>query len=217
MLRNSSLHIIIYICACVCLFSTYGCNSKQESAIEKSIKEEYSLPDTKTILSSLKQNADLVTTEVTIRKICIYDTSKEEKFVLTDINTWKYGDRMCIVPVEVKIKYGYDLRDLSIDKIKLTDDSTAVIIELPKAKIVDAGYNIMIDEESMVSISTGLRDIIGHEMEEKIRQKGYESVMKEDIEKLVGNDIEMNAKSVFESIMRSLGYKDVAVYVKTDK
>lgn len=175
------------------------------------------MPDTKTILSSLKQNADLVTTEVTIRKICIYDTSKEEKFVLTDINTWKYGDRMCIVPVEVKIKYGYDLRDLSIDKIKLTDDSTAVIIELPKAKIVDAGYNIMIDEESMVSISTGLRDIIGHEMEEKIRQKGYESVMKEDIEQLVGNDIEMNAKSVFESIVRSLGYKDVAVYVKTDK
>lgn len=173
--------------------------------------------NTNEILSMLKQNADLVTTEVSIRKIGIYDSSKHEKFSWTKLSSWKVGDRKCIVPVEVTIKYGYDLRDLTTDNIKLTDDSTAVIIELPKAKIIDAGYNLMIDEGSVVSLSTGLRDKIGHEVEEAIRKKGYEAVMKEDVMSMVANDVEQNAKTVFESIVRNAGIKDVEVVVITKK
>lgn len=173
--------------------------------------------NTNEILSMLKQNADLVTTEVSIRKIGIYDSSKHEKFSWTKFSSWKVGDRKCIVPVEVTIKYGYDLRDLTTDNIKLTDDSTAIIIELPKAKIIDAGYNLMIDEGSVVSLSTGLRDKIGHEVEEAIRKKGYEAVMKEDVMSMVANDVEQNAKTVFESIVRNAGIKDVEVVVITKK
>lgn len=215
--KSRFLHIIIYIGLIGCIASFFSCGSKEgENSVEK-MENEYVLPDSRAILSSIKQNADLVTTEVTVRKICIYDSSKHEKYIFTDLHTWKYGKRMCIVPIEVKIKYGYDLREMSADNIKLTDDSTAVIIQLPKAKIVDAGYNLKVEEESVVSISTGLRDEIGHEVEEEIRRKGYETVMKEDISKLVGNDVETNAKSVFESIVKSLGYKDVAVVVISNK
>ena len=58
------------------------------------------------ILSRIKQKADLVTTEVKVRKLAIYDSSKHEKFELKDPRTWKYGERKCIVPVDVTIKYG---------------------------------------------------------------------------------------------------------------
>lgn len=132
------------------------------------------------------------------------------------MSTWKYGDRKCIVPVEVHIKYGYDLRELEIDDIKLTDDSTAVIVKLPKAKIIDAGYNAEIEEGSVVSISTGLRSSIGHELEEEIRRKGYESIMKEDLTKIVGNDIERNARTLLEAMLKGMGF-ETATIITTSK
>lgn len=216
MTQKIHLHIILYIGMIFAAIIPCACsdNVKADSDIMES---EYKLPDTRTILSTIKKQADLVTTEVNVRKICIYNSNKQEKFIWVDPRTWKYGDRMCIVPIDVKIKYGYDLREMTVDNIKLSDDSTAVLIELPKAKIVDAGYNLNVEQESVVSISTGMRDKIGHELEEEIRRKGYEEVMKEDIEKLIGNDVEANAKSVFESILRGMGYKDVAIMVISKK
>ena len=116
-----------------------------------------------------------------------------------------------MIPVEVTIKYGYDLRDLNIEDIKIADDSTAVAVFLPKPKIIDAGYNAKIDEGSITIISTGLRSKIGHEMQEEIRRKGYESVLKEDISSIVGSEVENNAKTLFESIIRSLGWENVQI------
>lgn len=200
------------------VFCLANCGKKEAAeGVALEVEAAKDALNTNEILSMLKQNADLVTTEVSIRKIGIYDSSKHEKFSWTKLSSWKVGDRKCIVPVEVTIKYGYDLRDLTTDNIKLTDDSTAVIIELPKAKIIDAGYNLMIDEGSVVSLSTGLRDKIGHEVEEAIRKKGYEAVMKEDVMSMVANDVEQNAKTVFESIVRNAGIKDVEVVVITKK
>ena len=48
------------------------------------------------ILSSIKKKADLVTTEVSIRRLAIYDSSKYEKVDLVDPRTWKYGDDSCL-------------------------------------------------------------------------------------------------------------------------
>lgn len=216
-MRKLDLHIIIYIGAVIFAMAMAGCGKGDEKKAEGTdLEEQYKLPDTQTILSNLKQSADLVTTEVTIRKVCIYDNdSKKIKFNPRDTNTWKYGKRICIVPIQVTIKYGYDLREMSVDNIKLTDDSTAVVIELPEPKVVDSGYNIEINEDSVVCISTGFRDRVSHETIEIIRKKGFEDVKKEDISKLVGKDVEKNAKSVFESIVKRLGYKDVAIVIIT--
>ena len=165
------------------------------------------------ILSNIKQKADLVTTEVKVRKLAIYDSSAHETFVLKDPRTWKYGERKCIVPVEVTIKYGYDLRDLTIEDVKLTDDSTAVVILLPKPKVIDSGYEAKVEEGSVVRMSSGLRDRISHEEVDKLMVQAYQSVMKEDFLAMVGKDIEHNAKVVFESIVRSLGMKNMSVVV----
>lgn len=166
------------------------------------------------ILSNIKQKADLVTTEVRVRKLAIYDSSKHEKFELTDPTTWKYGERKCIVPVDVTIKYGYDLRDLTTDDVKLTDDSTAVVILLPEPKVIDAGYEAKVDEKGMVKMSSGLRDRISHEEVDRLMEKTYEAVMKEDFSEMVGKEIEQNAKVVFTSIVKGMGMKNVDVIVQ---
>ncbi|MCR5314096.1 MAG: DUF4230 domain-containing protein [Bacteroidaceae bacterium] len=204
----------------VMLSIPYGCSCSREkttNVVYDSIESEHVLPGTSEILSQLRQSADLATTEVTIRKIAIYDSNKNERFSWTSPSTWKYGERKCIIPVEVKIKYGYDLRELQLDDIKLTDDSTAVIVYLPKPKIIDAGYNAEIDRASVTSISTGLRDKIGHQLEEEIRRKGYEAVLKEDLSGIIGKDIEQNAKTLFESIIKSLGWDNVQIYTTSKK
>lgn len=202
------LTLLAIVSSCIC------CSNKQSQSndvVNDSIEAPFRTDGRYQILSQLKQCSDIATTEVTIRKIAIYDTSKSEPFSWKNPNTWKYGDKKCIIPVEVKIKYGYDLRELSIDKIKILDDSTAVAVFLPKPKIIDAGYNAKIEEGSITSISTGLRKKIGHELQEEIRRKGYEAVLKEDISQIIGPDIENNAKTLIEGIIKNLGWKNVQV------
>ncbi len=166
---------------------------------------------TSNIVSALQQRADLVTTEVTLRKIAIYDTSRSERFSWTNPKTWRYGEKKCIVPVEVRIKYGYDLRQLSVSDVKISDEQSAVWVRLPKPKVIDSSYNTYIDEGAIVKMSTGLRSDIGHELEEEIRRKAYESVMQEDLSDLVGDDVERNAQTIFTGLLNSMGYKQVSI------
>ena len=201
------LHVRIcagMLMAMFALASCSGCSDRDE-------RDEQKVESV--ILSNIKQKADLVTTEVRIRKLAIYDSSKHEKFELTDPKTWKYGERKCIVPVDVTIRYGYDLRDLTIDDVKLTDDSTAVLVLLPEPKVIDAGYETKVDEKAVVRMSSGLRDKISHEEVDRLMEKAYQSVMKEDFSKMVGKDIEQNAKVVFVSIVKSMGMQNMDVIV----
>jgi len=206
--------LFTYFAISALIFAIFSCNGNQtrdNNVVYDSIEATHTLPGTNEILSRLQKSADLVTTEVKIRKIAIYDSSKSERFSWADPSTWKYGDKKCIVPVEITLKYGYDMREMAIDNIKLTDDSTAVVVILPKPKIIDAGYNTKIDEGSIISMSTGLRSKIGHELQEEIRRKGYESILKEDLSSVIDKDIESNAKTVYESLIKSLGWKNVQV------
>ena len=201
------LHIIIYIGVLTMALWLASCNGCDGGDDGQAPKMEA------VVLSSIKQKADLVTTEVRVRKLAIYDSSKHEKFELKDPRTWKYGERKCIVPVDVTIKYGYDLRDLTTDDVKLTDDSTAIVILLPEPKVIDAGYEAKVDENAVVRMSSGLRDKISHEEVDRLMEMTYQAVMKEDFSKMVGNDLENNAKVVFTSIVKSAGIKNVEVIV----
>ena len=179
-------------------------------------EESTPVPTSADILGLLKEETDLVTTEVKISKLAIYDTSKSEPFRFTDISTWKYGDRKCIIPVEITVKYGYNLKELSVNDVKISDDSTSVYVMLPKPKIIDSGYNLYYDRKQVVAISTGLRSSIGHETEEELRKKAYDQVIKkgDDIKRNVESDIEKNAVTLVESMVKSLGFKDVTVVTK---
>ena len=201
------LHIFIYIGALLAVLSLASCSGCSDTKAEEKPKME------SVILSRIRQKADLVTTEVRVRKLAIYDSSKHEKFELKDPRTWKYGERKCIVPVDVTIKYGYDLRDLTIDDVKLTDDSTAVVILLPEPKVIDSGYEAKVEEGQVVRMSSGLRDKISHEEVDRLMEKTYRAVMEEDFTEIVGKDIEHNAQVVFASIVKSLGMENVEVIV----
>lgn len=199
----------------VLLMSVFSCKENETDAVK--VEEPQSDVRT-TILSGIKQKKNLVTTEVKIRKLAIYDSESHEKFVLTDIKTWKYGARKCVIPVDVTISYGYDLRDIGIDDIQLTDSTKAVTILLPKAKVIDSGFNPIIDRKNIVRMSTGLRDPITHEEEDRIVNMAYDSVMKEDFSNYIDEDLNNNAKTVFISIIKSLGleYTDVIVVDKEE-
>lgn len=206
--------IFTYLTLFILVLTINSCsNSKVDSkdVVNDSIETDYRHADKSQILSTLKQNADIATTEVKIRKIAMYDSSKKEHFSWLNPSTWKYGKQVCIVPVEVTLKYGYDLRDLRIEDIKISDDSTEVAILLPKPKIIDAGYKLEIEEGSAVSISTGMRSKVGHAIQEEVRKKGYEAVLKEDLWSEVGQDVESNAKTIIVNIVKSLGWKDVQI------
>lgn len=189
-----------------------SCSKSTPKAIDPDIKMETA------IVARMKQKADLVTTEVKIRKLAIYDSSKHEKVELTDPRTWKYGERKCIVPVTITIKYGYDMRQLQVDHVRLSDDSTAVAILLPDPKVIDAGYEAEVEEDEVVRMSSGLRDRIGHGEVDLLMEKIYQSIDEADIRAMVETDIQRNAQVVFASIVRSLGMKnmDVIVYRKED-
>ena len=207
-----STFVLLFVCwVSAVLLGGCGGNDVQNETLAGGASEQHRQPAPQDILAHIRKSADIVTTEVTVRKIALYDTSKSERFSWKNPSTWKYGERKCIIPIEVHIKYGYDLAELDIDDIRLTDDSTAVVILLPKPKIIDASYNTYIDEGSVVSISTGLRSEIGHALEEEIRRKGYEAVLKEDLTGVIGDDVKRNAQILFDSIIRSLGFKSATV------
>ena len=174
-------------------------------------RNEAQLPTPTSILSTIQQEADLVATEVTIRKIAYYDSNRHEHFSLADPSTWKYGERKCIVPVEVKIKYGYDLREMTLENVKVNDSLRVIEVTLPQPKVIDAGYETSVDYDKVVCISTGLRDQVGHETIEKIRSQAYEAVMKEDFQELVGHEIRNNAQTLLNSLAVSLGFEGCTI------
>lgn len=203
--RNKSKKKIwsLGLCLCVLLTVCTACSHDEKA----------DLPGSEAVLSELRQTADLATTELTVRKLAIYDSSKSERFSWLRPSTWKYGDQKCIVPVEVTLKYGYDLRDLTVRDIHTSADSSLVVVRLPRPKIIDAGYNTYIDEGSVVKMSTGLRSEVGHELIEEVRRKAYESVLAEDLTDLVGDDIERNTQTLLVSLLHTLGYENVVVEI----
>ena len=84
-----SLPMIFLLTSLICACGND--EEKQEAETEKT--EVQTIPTKEQVLGEIKTSGDLVTTELKIRKIALYDTSKSEKFSITDIKTWKYGDR----------------------------------------------------------------------------------------------------------------------------
>ena len=167
--------------------------------------------DAETLLAAMSQEADLVVTEVKIRKIAYYDSDATENIVLADPTTWRIGSRVAIVPVDIWLRYGYDLRELTLDAVRIDDERHAVEVRLPEPRVVDSGYAAEVNADEVVSIATGLRNPVGHETIEMIRKEAYEEVMQQDFTELVGKEVRYNAENVLGSIVRSLGFDHVTI------
>lgn len=205
--------IVIAVFCAILLFSLIksctGASEPSKTSLEEGLAHD-TVPGTGEVLMLLRSGADLVTTEVVVRKVAIYDSSKSEQFEWTDLSTWKIGDRKCVVPIEAVLKYGYDLQELTISDIRINEDSAAISIILPQPKIIDAGFKEG-DDKDVVQIATKLRSVVGHEFVEQVRNQGFKDILKQDFSKTVGKDIESNAHILFSTMLRNMGFRYVAI------
>lgn len=163
-------------------------------------------------VEQLKASAKLVTTEVIVKKMAVYDSAASEPLTISDPRSWRIGERMCVIPVEVTLKYGFDLSDLDIGKIKTYPEAAAVSLSLPPPRLLDSGYALLTDKEAYCYASTFAGNA-GHRLQEQIRKEAYQAVLNDDILNIVRKNVEDNGRTLFKSILKSLGYKEAVVVI----
>ena len=165
------------------------------------------MPNAETVVGAIHEAADLATTELKVRKVAVYDSDNHEHFDLTDPTTWKLGERKCVVPVEATLTYGYDWSQITVDRVRIDEERRVLEVRLPAPKLIDAGYAEDVDESQVVCIATGLRDPIGHELIEQVKQEAFEQIKQEDYCPLIASELRTNAEVILTTIARQLGYE----------
>ena len=173
-------------------------------------KMEKALPEKSEILGVLQAQSQIATTEVTIRKMGIYDSETQ----LTSLNPtkWKLGKRLCVIPVDVTIRYGIDLNELKESDLQFVGDDS-LMIRLPKPKIIDKSYNPVTNQNEIVTLSTGLRDKVGETTIQQIKNMAFEEVINQDKEfqAKLSDELSHNTEAVFTSLLEAVGLHPVFV------
>ena len=174
-------------------------------------KIDKKLPTASEIVGMLQEQSQLASTEVTIRKMGVYNS--ETQLVTLNPSKWKLGNRLCVIPVDVKIRYGINLSELSEKDIRIIGNDT-VEIKLPKAKIIDKSFVPYTNKDEIVVISTGLRDNVGETTIQKIKTMAFEEVIKQDkdIQKQLSKQLTHNTETVFTSMLEAIGLHPVFIY-----
>ena len=165
-------------------------------------------PSAGEIVGMLQAQSQIATTEVTIRKIGVYDS--ETELVSLNPTRWKLGKQLCVIPVDVTIRYGIDLDEISEKDIRFIGKDT-VEIKLPKAKIIDKSYNPVTNQDEIVALSTGLRDKVGETTIQQIKSMAFEEVINkdQDIQQQLTNELTHNTEAVFTSLLNAIGLHPV--------
>lgn len=173
-----------------------------EKAIEKRI------PATDEILGMLQTQSQIATTEVTIRKMGVYDS--ETQIASLNPSQWKLGKRLAVIPVDVTIRYGIDLNELKESDIEFLSEDT-LRITLPKPKIIDKSYNPVTNQDEIVTLATGLRDKVGESTIQKIKSMAFNEVVEQDkeLQTQLADELTHNTESVFTSLLNAVGLHPV--------
>ncbi len=170
--------------------------------------EEKKLPEKSEILGMMQEQSQIATTEVTIRKMAIYDSDTQ----IASLNPakWKLGKRVCVVPVDVTIRYGIDLTELKESDLQFVGEDT-LEIRLPKAKIIDKSFNPVTNQNEIVTLSTGLRDEVGEATIQKIKNMAFDEVVNHDLDfqKQLSAELTHNTEAVFTSLLEAVGLHPV--------
>jgi len=155
------------------------------------------------ILGVFQGRAQIATTEVQLRRIGVYDSDTE--FSSLDPSKWKLGKRTCIVPVDMTIKYGIDLRKMKESDIQI-DSAGTVKIRLPKPEIIEHNFDLRTNRDDIIAISTLTRAEVGEQTVQKVKMKVVEEVLADTtlFDKLAV-EIEHNTQTVFRSMLRGMG------------
>lgn len=176
----------------------------------KTLEEELKTPDKKEILGVLQAQSQIASTEVTIRKMAIYDS--ETQVASLNPTKWKFGKRMAVIPVDVTIRYGIDLNELKECDITFIGEDT-VQIRLPKPKIIDKSYNPVTNKDEIVTLATGLRDKVGETTIQQIKSMAFEDVLNQEkeIQKQLSEELTHNTETVFTSLLTAIGLHPIFV------
>ena len=171
-------------------------------------KAERVLPEKSELLGVLQAQSQIATTEVTIRKMGIYDSETQ----LTSLNPtkWKLGKRLCVIPVDVTIRYGIDLNELKESDLQFIGNDS-LQIKLPKPKIIDKSYNPVTNQDEIVMLSTGLRDKVGETTIQQIKAMAFDEVVSQDqdLQTKLANELTHNTEAVFTSLLNAIGLHPV--------
>lgn len=176
----------------------------------KKLENGPTAPDKNEILGILQAQSQIATTEVTIRKMGIYDS--ETQIASMNPAKWKLGKRMAVVPVDVTIRYGIDLNELKESDITFIGKDS-VQIRLPKPKIIDKSFNPITNPNEIVTLSTGLRDKVGETTIQQIKNMAFEEVINQDKEfqAKLSDELSHNTEAVFTSLLNAIGLHPVFV------
>ena len=173
--------------------------------------EGKSLPQESEILGVLQAQQQIATTEVTIRKMGVYDSETQ----ITSLNPakWKLGKRLAVIPVDVTIRYGIDLNELKESDITFIGEDS-VQIRLPQPKIIDKSYNPVTNQDEIVTLSTGLRDKVGETTIQQIKKMAFEEVVDQDdrFRQQLADELTHNTEAVFTSLLNAIGLQVVFIY-----
>ena len=155
------------------------------------------------ILGVFQGRGQIATTEVELRRIGIYDSDTE--FSSLDPSKWKLGKRTCIVPVDLTIKYGIDLRKMTESDITL-DSAGVVSIRLPKPEIIEHHFDLRTNRDDIIAISTLTRAEVGEQTIQQVKMKVVEEVLADTtLFAKLSVDIENNTRTVFRSMLKGMG------------
>ena len=170
--------------------------------------EEKLLPEKSEILGVMQAQSQIATTEVTIRKMGIYDS--ETQIASLNPAKWKLGRRLCVVPVDVTIRYGIDLSEMKESDLEFVGEDS-IRIKLPKPKIIDKSFNPVTNQSEIVTLSTGLRDEVGETTIQQIKNMAFEEVVSQnkDFQKQLAAELTHNTEAVFTSLLEAVGLHPV--------
>ena len=194
--------VVILLCAASIAATRWYCNSPRIIPTSELTNGD--------ILGMLQTKAQIATTEVKIRKMGIYDSDDDK--ISINPKTWKIGHRMCIIPVDITLKYGIDLSDMDENDITRKDSAT-VAIKLPEPKIIDKSYEPRTEKGETLNQSTWFRDEIGEETQQKIKAKVFDSIIadQDGILRKTRTQIISNTRLALKSLLKGAGLKAVFV------
>lgn len=166
--------------------------------------QERPLPTKNEIIGLLQAQSQIASTEVTIRKMGIYDS--ETKISTLNPAKWKLGRRLCVIPVDVTIRYGIDLAEMKEEDLTFVGKDT-LRIRLPKPKVIDKSFNPVTNPEEIVTLSTGLRDKVGETTIQQIKTMAFEEVVSkdQDIQQQLADELTHNTEAVFTALLTAVG------------
>ena len=199
-LRNYALALV----GCVVVVVAAQLLFKTADPVEEYLQKT---PDKQEVLGLFQSKAQLATTEVTLRRMGIYDS--ETRLATINPANWRLGRRACIMPVDMTIKYGVDMRKLTAADIVI-DTSNVVRIHLPEPEVIDYHVEMRTDRREVVTMSGWLRDEVGEQTMQTIKNKVVEEVMADStLFNSLRTEIQGNTRAIFRSMLQQMGLKPV--------